>query len=365
MGKGHTNCPKIKVHKDQMKESISEKYLGDVVDSSGSIQATIDSRISKGQGIISEILSIINEIPLGRHKIDVAMKLREVMLLNGILYNSEAWHGVTKSHIKSIEAIDEALIRGILKAHAKTPIEFLYLEVGATPIQWVIAQRRLNYLKHILSKEDHELVKKVYLAQKENPTFGDFVNLAQQNMKDLGITYEYIVSSDKKDLKSVLKKNATNAAFTSLKTELLKHKKVKHIQYDSFDIQPYLRSENLHTEEKQTITALRSQCVRNIRNNFSKMFKGRLNCPLKCDKENPQTDSQEHLLHCKKINTINQTKLTAADVFNGVEKQELIGKLIFKILRLRTRLLDELETSLSGENLDKRNPSEATHSHNH
>ena len=95
------------------------------------------------------------------------------------------------------------------------------------------------------------------------------------------------------------------------------------------------------------------------------MFKGRLNCPLKCDKENPQTDSQEHLLHCKKINTINQTKLTAADVFNGVEKQELIGKLIFKILRLRTRLLDELETSLSGENLDKRNPSEATHSHNH
>ena len=35
------------------------------------------------------------------------------MLLNGILYKSEAWHGVTKGHIKSLVAIDEALIQGI------------------------------------------------------------------------------------------------------------------------------------------------------------------------------------------------------------------------------------------------------------
>ena len=32
-----------------------------------SIQATIENRKSKGQGIVSEILSIIEEIPLGKH----------------------------------------------------------------------------------------------------------------------------------------------------------------------------------------------------------------------------------------------------------------------------------------------------------
>ena len=53
------------------------------------------------------------------------------MLLNGILYKSEAWHGVTKGHIKSLVAIDEALIQGILNAHRKIPLEFLYLEVSA------------------------------------------------------------------------------------------------------------------------------------------------------------------------------------------------------------------------------------------
>ena len=49
------------------------------------------------------------------------MKLREAMLLTGILFNVEAWHGVTLQHIKRLEMIDESLLRSILKAHRKTP----------------------------------------------------------------------------------------------------------------------------------------------------------------------------------------------------------------------------------------------------
>ena len=63
------------------------------------MQATIENRKSKGQGIVSEILSIIEEIWLGKHTTTVGLKLREVMLLNGILFNSEAWHGVTKNKL--------------------------------------------------------------------------------------------------------------------------------------------------------------------------------------------------------------------------------------------------------------------------
>ena len=52
----------------------------------------------------------------------------------------------------------------------------------------------------------------------------------------------------------------------------------------------------LHTKEKETLTALRSKCVKNVRNNFTKKFKHRLKCPLQCDNENPKFDSQEHLV---------------------------------------------------------------------
>ena len=63
------------------------------------------------------------------------MKLRESMSINDILYNSEAWHCVINNQVKGLEALDETLLRKHLKAHKKTPTEFLYLETGAVPIQ--------------------------------------------------------------------------------------------------------------------------------------------------------------------------------------------------------------------------------------
>ena len=47
-----------------MKVAKKEKYLGCMIDQSSSIQATIDSRESKGQGINTGIMSILNKISL-------------------------------------------------------------------------------------------------------------------------------------------------------------------------------------------------------------------------------------------------------------------------------------------------------------
>ena len=63
IGNVHSKCPKLNVHEDVMKESKSEKYFGDVIDNKDSIMATIEDRNSKGQGLVSELLSIIDEIP--------------------------------------------------------------------------------------------------------------------------------------------------------------------------------------------------------------------------------------------------------------------------------------------------------------
>ena len=52
-----------------MKEAEKEKYFGDFIDSTGNLEATLESRRKKGDGIISEILSIIDEIPLGKYNV--------------------------------------------------------------------------------------------------------------------------------------------------------------------------------------------------------------------------------------------------------------------------------------------------------
>ena len=120
-------------------------------------------------------------------------------------------------------------------------------------------------------------------------------------MLELDITMKYVEESTKVDLKKALKASATNASFEGLKKKLMKYKKVKHIQYDLLEMQPYPRSEKLQAEERQTITALRSKCVRSVKTMFSTMYKKRLRCPLNCNQENPCIDTQEHVLICNKL----------------------------------------------------------------
>ena len=49
---------------------------------------------------MSEILAFIEEIPLGKYKMEIGLKLRQAMLLNGMLFNSEAWHSLSSNEIK-------------------------------------------------------------------------------------------------------------------------------------------------------------------------------------------------------------------------------------------------------------------------
>ena len=53
------NCPDLKVHENQMKTSLEEKYLGDVVNTSGTIRKTVEERKNKGYGIVSVIIAIL------------------------------------------------------------------------------------------------------------------------------------------------------------------------------------------------------------------------------------------------------------------------------------------------------------------
>ena len=103
IGKVNNNCPNLSVHSSKMETSNKEKYLGDILTDNGKIDKTIEDRVNKGFGLNSQILAILDEIPLGKFKIQMGLHLRQAMLINGILYNSEAWHCLTNSHIEKLE----------------------------------------------------------------------------------------------------------------------------------------------------------------------------------------------------------------------------------------------------------------------
>ena len=165
------------------------------------------------------------------------------------------------------------------------------------PIRWVVPQRRINFLKHILSRKETELLRKIFEAQKQHPTQGDFVRLVESDLKKLGLSYEQVSSENvsKPMLKKMLKENAQTAAFGELFEQLQRSTKTRTIKYNRLELQGYLRS-TPDTDVMNTITAVRSKCLRGIKANFPNMYKMCQHCPLNCNSEEPQEDTQEHIL---------------------------------------------------------------------
>ena len=103
VGKQSICCPVVKVHDNPMKNSDKEKYLGDQLHKTAKIKVTIEDRVAKGHGIVNEIVAILSDIPLGVYRVEIGLQLRQAMFLNGVLFNSEAWHNVADKDIELLE----------------------------------------------------------------------------------------------------------------------------------------------------------------------------------------------------------------------------------------------------------------------
>ena len=150
--------------------------------------------------------------------IQAELMLRKSSIINATLFISEAWHSLTMSQIQAFEKVDEALLRGLTVSHAKIPIPALYLETSHVPVRYILACRRILYLHGIIQRSDGELVKKVYLAQKADPTDGDFCQLVAKDLQmiDLQMTEDQIAVISYFDFKKLVKLKARQAAFKHL-----------------------------------------------------------------------------------------------------------------------------------------------------
>ena len=345
-------CNKGNVHGEQMKETQKEKYLGDQINNKGTIKDTIAERTSKGYAIVAQIMALIKELPIGQKRTQIGLMLRDAWLVNGTLYNSEAWHGICKNTMKPLEAVDQHLLRQLLGAHAKTPLEFLYLETGCTPLRFIIKSRRLIYHKEVVTRPKEELISRIYESQRKAPKTGDWSELVKddQKMLDINMSDDAIASMSILSYKKYIKNKVRNAAFKELQSMAENHKKIKDIEYSNFGkAQAYLSSKEFSNIECQVLTQLRSQTLRNIKMNFRSMYGEETMCPLCQD----HPDTQEHIVECHKIQELEPIFKEGAcqlnDVFGSITVQKIFIETFMKALRARDSLIvDENQHSLPG-----------------
>ena len=74
IGKENMTCPDLKVHGTAMGQVSEDTYLGDVVSRDGSNLKNVRSRVGKGIGIISQIMSILETVSFGKYYFQIAMR---------------------------------------------------------------------------------------------------------------------------------------------------------------------------------------------------------------------------------------------------------------------------------------------------
>ena len=367
MGKGVSKCHKLKVHGKSMQQTDCTKYLGDMIHKSTKVTANLAARLAKAVASFSVIRAILEDIPLGTYRTQVGLELRMALFVNSVLFNCETWHSLTESDLKNLKLIDHQLLRYICSAQAKTPLEFLFLETGSLSLSHIISSRRMNYLFEIITRADSELIKRVYTAQKQSPSSGDFINLVKSDFEFIGVPFEEEKFSQMSQVqfKTLIRKNIYLAAFEEYKSLQVQHSKVRDIPYKVLSIQNYLKCRDFSKEDCDLLMAFRSHSVRGIRANFSSKHKENMACPLKCDPSNPE-DNQIHLMSCQSIISrldgtyIEQVKdIKYSDIYSDIHSQKAAVRYLSSLLEVRRTILEELQTptvSTSGPSLDTAPP---------
>ena len=67
-------------------------------------------RHDKGISISNQILSILTEVSFGVYHFEMGMLFRTAMLINGILFNTEAMESISEQQISSLEECDRYLL---------------------------------------------------------------------------------------------------------------------------------------------------------------------------------------------------------------------------------------------------------------
>ena len=177
----------------------------------------LTKRKGTGMGVITQIMRILKSVSLGHFYFEMAVLLRESLLMNGILFNSEVWYSLTKAQVNELQEVDTLMLRKVMEVNKSVPISSLFLELGLTPIKQILQGRRVMYLHYLVSLKEEEMLSKFFYAQWDNPVKHDWTTTVKADIVELGINLELSqIRAMKKDkFADIVKKHAELLFFGS------------------------------------------------------------------------------------------------------------------------------------------------------
>ena len=220
------------------------------------------------------------------------------------------------------------------------------------PIRYIVASRRIMYLQNILQRDKNEMVRRVYEAQKEDPSSGDFVELVNEDCAaiKLDMTEKDIEKMPKLRFKKIVKAKVLKAAFEYLTTLQQSHSKMQNIKYKQFETASYMTSPKFSNENVSLLLALRTRTVRGIRNDFGGLYTDKT-CPLGYG----EIDTLPNILTCEVLKQQHTSKYLSScdikfeDIFSSdIMRQQQVTELYRQLLEVRNKIISSQPVDTTG-----------------
>ena len=196
-------------------------YLGNIFSSKGDNKEKIKDRVNKAKTCMIESISLCSEITLGVYIVQSLLLAQSMMFIPTLLFGAQTWTNLTVEDTKMIKTSQLQFLKRILRAPSSACNSITFLELGVLPAQYEIHIMKLTFLHHILTLEEDDPVKVVYMEQLKTP---EEKNWAQEVLK-LRTMYEIkesdleIVELSKDEWKAIVSNGVKEQAIISLNEE--------------------------------------------------------------------------------------------------------------------------------------------------
>ena len=212
--------PQLKIDGERIDVKEVVVYLGDIFNRKGTNSDLIEDRVRKGKCCIVNAMSLCSEVTMGLFAIETLLLLYKSLFLQIVLHNAQAWSNLNNRDRNNLQIIQLKYIKRIFHAPSSTSNCMTFLETGLLPIQNELHIRQLNFLHHILTMENDDIVKINYCEQKKYPA-ANWANevralRAKYNIED---TDDEIAEKTKENWKANVKAKVRSYMFEKLVNE--------------------------------------------------------------------------------------------------------------------------------------------------
>ena len=215
--------PVLLVNGEEIKGKEKVTYLGDVINKRGNNTDLVENR---GKEVIIRAMSICDK-SMGSYSVEILMVLYMSLFLSVVLFNCQAWSKITTNSTHKLRTVQLKYLKRSMHTPTSTTDVICYRELGVLPIEYEIDIRRLTFLHHIVTLDEHDPVRVVYQQQSTFEYEGNWHNDIKEILErySIGESEEEIKDMKKEKWKRLVKGKVEDYAVEQINKECNEKKK--------------------------------------------------------------------------------------------------------------------------------------------